>query len=282
MTTGKLDLDGFFQQDARRIMAAREEAIRIHGAGNIDAAGDHLERQVRSILSSRVPSRYCVVQGHIVDYNGRVSPQLDVIVTESLTARSLFQGADGTNFVPYESVYAVGDITSTYYKSREPIQAFAQKLRSIKQNLSRQTTRRNPLLSFLVFVNANGFALDDVEEFYRANPLDELPGFACFLDHAVLLHAKFLRNDYGDLLPVAYHTTPFVDSEPGKDNRWALIQWGSPERRLGANLMFMCVALLQHIQSCVLNPPNLYGYLVLSLDHQGGETFEWSTDKPDT
>ena len=130
------------------------------------------------------------------------------------------------------------------------------------------------IFSFIFFVNSESFTSAEVESYYRDTALDELPTFACFLDLGILLYAKILKNGFGQLMPVSYYISPVIDAKQNDDNRWVIMHWGTSEKRRGANLMALCVALLQHMQSCLLNPPNLHTYLALSLDYEGGEILE--------
>lgn len=274
MNTRCLDLSHVYRAEAQRIMEARRQAQTLHATGDIRAAGGQVERTVREVIACRLPPRYRTAHGHILDYNGRVSSQLDVIIAENLASKSLFEASDGTEYVPYESVYALGEIKSTYYKSQNPIQHFSGRLHSLHIDLSRQTGVGHRLLTFMFFCSANDFAVEDLEEFYRNTARDQLPSFICFLDLGTIVFTKFLPNGLGQPVPVQYHLTTVADTPADETHKWSLIKWGNQNDRAGPNLMFLHLALVQHLQECGVAVPNLYPYFVLSLNWDTGEMFE--------
>jgi len=269
----RLDLSGVYRRIADGLVRARGEAIAIHGTGDIRAAGNQVEIGVRNTIGERLPKRVRTTHGHILDYNGRVSPQLDLIVAEALSSKSLFEADDGTEYVPHESVYAIGAIRSTYYKSSNPIPEFSQVLSGLKQ-LNRQTHIKNPILSFMFFVAANDFAVEDIENHYRTTPREELPTFICLLDRGVVIFSRVLRNGYGQPTPTQYHLADGLGVTASENDKWTLIEWGEESERGGANLMFVHLALIQHLGACQIAAPNLSPYFTLSLKPNGGVLFE--------
>ncbi len=260
MTDKPFDLDSVYQGDVNQIYVAQQNAKIIHASRDIRASGDHVEQSARKIVTSRLPFRCRVTHGHVVDFHGRVSPQLDVIVCDGHGSHGLFQAADGTEFVPYESVYAIGEVKSTYYKAKDPIREFSNSISGIQSSHWRNVTNRNPLFSFMFFVDASTFQLNDVKELYCNTPVDALPTVICFLNRGILCHSRFGRNGYGALLPLAYHICPAEDTKPNTENHWTLLSWdANPAAR---NLMFLQVILSQHIETCRLEPPDLQHYLL--------------------
>lgn len=274
MSVRKLDLSNVYRMEAQRIIEARQQARTLHGSGDIRAAGGQVESAVREVITERLPPRYRTTHGHILDFNGHVSSQLDVIIAENLASKSLFEASDGTEYVPYESVYALGEIKSTYYKSQEPIQHFSNVLHNIHTDLSRQTNIRHQLLTFMVFCSANDFAVADMEEFYRNTPRDRLPNFICLLDLGTIIFTKFLPNGIVQPVPVQYHLASSAAVSSDENHKWSLIKWGLENDRAGTNLMFMHLAIIQHLQECGIAVPNLYPYFTLSLKWDSGEIFE--------
>jgi len=273
MSTRHLDLSNIYRLEAQQIVEARELARTLHGSGDIRAAGGEVESVVRKVIAGRLPQRYRTTHGHILDFNGRVSSQLDVIIAENLASKSLFEASDGTEYVPYESVYALGEIKSAYYKSQEPIQHFSGVLHNIHTDLTRQTNIQHKLLTFMVFCSANDFTVADLEEFYRNTPHDRLPSFICFLDLGTVIFTKFLPNGLGQPVPVQYHLAMAPETPLDENHKWSLIQWGQENDRAGSNLMFLHLALVQHLQECGVAVPNLYPYFILSMDWDKGEIF---------
>jgi hypothetical protein len=128
----KLDIPTIFKSDAEDIAKAREKAIRIHGT-DIRAAGNEVEINVREYVKRMLPPRYYVTHGHLIDANGEVSSQLDIIIADNFNIPSLMTTKDGAEYIPVDSVYAIGEIKSTYYKSQDYIQGFSKVLEDIEK-----------------------------------------------------------------------------------------------------------------------------------------------------
>jgi hypothetical protein len=112
----KLDIASIFKSDADDLLKARDNAIKIHGT-DIRAAGNEVEISVREYFRRMLPPRYYVTHGHLIDINGQVSTQLDLIIADNSNLPSLLTTRDGTEYIPIDSVYAVGEDKSNYYKS---------------------------------------------------------------------------------------------------------------------------------------------------------------------
>lgn len=274
MTLRRLDLSNVYRAEAQRIGDARRQAQTLHATGDIRAAGGQVEDSVRSVIAERLPARYRTTHGHILDYNGSVSSQLDVIIAESLASKCLFEASDGTEYIPYESVYALGEVKSTYYKSQKQIQQFSNVLKKLAGDLTRQTHVNHRVLSFMIFASANDFSASDIEEFYQVTPREELPNFLCFLDLGTVVLTKFLANGLGQPVPVQYYLANSIDVSVDEKQKWSLIKWGKEGDRSGPNLMFLHLALIQHLQECGVSVPNLYPYMVMSMNWDSGEILE--------
>src|SRR5919107_4344941 len=131
-----LDIAKLFHDEAAELKKARDRCIQIHGT-DIRAAGNEVEMAVRSFFQRMLPKRFYVTQGHLIDRNGTVSPQLDMIVSDNTTMPSLLTTADGTEYIPIDSVYAIGEIKSTFYRSQNYIAAFSETMRSLRQDMVR-------------------------------------------------------------------------------------------------------------------------------------------------
>lgn len=71
--------------------------------------GDNAELHWIEMLSSFLPKRYSVDKAFVIDVNGAVSEQLDVVIFDQQYSPQIFKNANGTVYVPAESVYAVFD-----------------------------------------------------------------------------------------------------------------------------------------------------------------------------
>lgn len=137
----KFELERVFRSDAADILAAREKARIMHHGRDIRAAGDEVEIAFRKKLGRKLPSLYYVGHGHIVDEQLHQSSQLDIIIANNAGAPILFQAENGSEYFPYESVYAIGEVKPSYDNSRQYIHAFSDTLRSIHAQLQREPLR---------------------------------------------------------------------------------------------------------------------------------------------
>jgi hypothetical protein len=126
----------------------------------------------------------------------------------------------------------------------------------------------------MLFVAANDFDVEDVEDYYRSTSRDRLPTFVCLLDRGVIIFSRVLQNGYGQPIPTQYHLAESTRVQATERDKWTLMEWGDEAYRCGANLMFLHLALAQHLESCPVAVPNLSPYFILSLAPRGGVVFE--------
>src|SRR5262249_49327370 len=124
MALTPFDLGGYFVDDANELVEARKKAAKLHKNKDIDAAGDEVEIPVREMLEKRLSGKYYVGHGPIVDSRLVTSRQLDVIIADNANTPVLFKAKNGSEYMPYESVYAIGEAKTAYDNSKKPIQAF--------------------------------------------------------------------------------------------------------------------------------------------------------------
>ena len=237
-----LELDKWFDRAAAAIVRSRQEAIDIHGAGNISAAGSQVEHAVRDFLRRMLPPRYYVTSGHLIDPAGHISSQLDVIIADSHMLPSLLKTNDGTEFVPASSVFAIGEVKSAYYKSGQYFGNFCKTLERINGELSRPAVENtafelspesemhhvllgskhrclNHLFAFLLCVDAGEFQLEQVAEVLTSSKAADLPNTAVFLtgDGAgILVYARVRQNG------LSFHKYP--EEVAGEGYRWCLVR----------------------------------------------------------
>lgn len=126
-----------YHEDVQALLSSRRAGAVIHSTGDIRASGDETEIALRHFLRKRLPQKYLVGHGHVVDRFLTVSPQCDVIIADNSATPVLLEGKDGLQYFPYESVYAIGEVKATYYQSGRPISAFSNTIKEIKENLKR-------------------------------------------------------------------------------------------------------------------------------------------------
>jgi hypothetical protein len=119
MTLPKLEITAIIQQDIEEIFSSRQKSKVLHQTKNIDASGDEVENAVRRVIRRKLPLKYYVSQGHIVDKALSTSSQLDIIIADNSGSPVLFTSENGTEYFPYESIYSFGEIKSTYYAAKK-------------------------------------------------------------------------------------------------------------------------------------------------------------------
>jgi hypothetical protein len=89
-------------------MAARLNAARI-AISHPTAIGTAAEINWRQMLEDYLPSRYKVSDGFVVDAEGLISRQIDVVIFDRQYSPFIFN-QDNTFYIPAESVYAVFEV----------------------------------------------------------------------------------------------------------------------------------------------------------------------------
>lgn len=275
--TSQLDIPAIFASDATDLLKARETAIRIHGT-DIRAAGNEVEETVRSYFRRMLPNKYYVTHGHIVDFAANVSPQLDIIITDNLALPSLMTTKDGTEYIPIESVYAIGEIKSTYYKSHKYIEALSDIVRSMRTEMQREdipntayggitpwtnirdaTLGRgnrilNQLFSFLLCLNSGDFRFDDVLDVFRDRELAHLPNLTVLLDKGVV-HRGSVAND--GVSVNRYPEWPDDDDEQWLFCPYHGLEVGTLE---GNHLGLLYFSVIEHLNNSLVEPAPLWKY----------------------
>ncbi len=199
------DFEFYLQDEALRLVFARERGIRLHHTGDIRAAGDETEIPIRGVLKRKLPSGYYVGHGHIVDKTLKTSGQLDVIIADTFGSHPLLKSDNETEYFPYESIYAIGEAKSSYKKQH--VADFITKRKQIEKGLNRKQTdpnqvyrgQGNPMFSFMLFVNSDGFKAVDLTEMYRNDGGFFTPNVICLLDRGIVASISFFdapREDY--------------------------------------------------------------------------------------
>ena len=273
-----LDLAGMFKSDANDLIRARERAIRVHPT-NIKAAGNEIEEKVRNYLRRILPPRYYVTSGHLIDPKHRVSPQLDVIISDSLNLPSLVKTKDGTEYIPITSALVIGEVKSTYYKSKQYYEEFHRKISAINGQMFRPLVHNtfygglndgtifqdimlaspnkyiNNLFSFLFCVSGGDFDFARLKPFINSTDANLLPNLTVLLDQGVVGYARM--NEKGEF---KYHKYPNEAEQSEHDWFFARaydVEEGSPE---GAHLALLYGQLINHLSTSRLEPANAYPY----------------------
>jgi len=274
-TDPKFELLQFLQVDAADLIAARHRSQLIHRTSDIRSSGDEVEISARAFLKRRLSLQHYVGHGHVVDSAGNVSSQHDVIIADGTNTPVLFRGRDGAEYFPYESVFAIGEVKSTYYAAKKPIEAFVEATDRLRSELSREQTPkeyigegmslapamksnsprpyRNPLFTFMLFVDAGDFTFEDVRALYERTAVSHLPSVVCLLGkgNIVYLVHDIPPSPTHNLQPVPEFAEYLM---PNGERNWYLLE-PALDMIEGSSLGILYALLSTHLIDCKLVPP---------------------------
>ena len=269
--------------------AAREKALLLHPS-DINAAGNEVEDAVRAYFRRVLPQPFYVTSGHLIDSKHQLSSQIDVIIADASNLPSLYTARDGTEYIPITSVYAIGEVKSTYYKSKRYFAQMKKALANIQEmdrplvkntawggELRRDTTIQdvvrgsnnrflNHLFSFLFCVDAGDFAFEDVTAHLQSTDPSLVPNVTVLLDRGMMMRSQ-LKAD-GSL---RYHRYPTEAPPPKYD--W---MFGESVNE-GSNLAVLYGMLINHLTNSHLEPANAYPYTDKLLAFRRS-TLRWAKD----
>lgn len=264
----RFELHKVLNSEVKAILEAREKGKLLHQSSDIKAAGDEVEQTIRRILRTKLPPSYYLGHGHVVDHRWFSSPQYDIILSNRSSVPPLFKSENGTEYFAYETIFAVGEIKSTYRRDQNYIGKFIESCRRLRK-LQRQKVDergqmyRNPLLTFMLFVDSGDFEADHVEEMYLSAVTTELPNIVCFLDKGLIMSVQFALNDFGEKVPLKVNTIPeFSGTVEKRCTHWTLFNFSNDADKLGGNWGYLYYLLLGHLDFCQLSSPNISTYLM--------------------
>lgn len=261
----KFELSTVYKTYADQLLLAANISGFLLESANIDASGGEVEGSLRILLSQLLPDRVAVTHGHIVDRSTAVSYQQDVLIAESFYTKSLIRTLDGTEFYPFEGIFATGEVKKTWSQNKlmQAIKSISRNKNELKRNevspdqlatgssfikLSQPISSnafRNPLFTFT-------FAID-FDKTYKENKLADiyndignkklLPNISVVLKRGIYVLVDEEKLDKGELSIKLY--PEFIS--PEVKCRWVMLKL-KPEENL-AYLIFM---LTQHINDTVL------------------------------
>lgn len=92
--------------------------------------GDATELDWRGMLTDFLPRRYGVAKAFVIDVDGNMSHQLDIVIHDRHYSPLLFE-VGGAHFIPAESVYAVFEIKQAFNKGH--IEYAGDKIASVRK-----------------------------------------------------------------------------------------------------------------------------------------------------
>ena len=269
----KISIDTFFDFEAEGIDIAQSQVKLIHNTGNIRASGDHFEIAVRNFFRTKLPDKYYISNGHIIDTTLSTSPQLDMIIADNFRTPILYKTFDNTEYLTYESIFAYAEIKSSWKKqyiddfvlTKERMSSFLNRP-EISPNyieaggkgifIDKPTTinsHKNPLLSFMFVGVSNTFTYEDITEQYKSKDWKFLPNILCLFDKGIIVNINKPALDQKIFKINLY--PEFVENKD--ENEWILLQFDKKRSTLGT----LYYIILEHLNTCVLGYPNMLEYM---------------------
>lgn len=188
---------------------------------------------------------------------------------------------DGTEYVPIDSVYVVGEIKSTYYKNSKYIESFTDVLSKIKNEMFHENVPNtayngitngnslmrdmvlgkgnkilNKLYSFMLFVDRGDFKFSEIANHFSTSDRKNLPNSTVILNQGVIIYAKLVDK---------LNFSRYPDEIEDDDYDWCFSPFEPIEAECGSmegnHLGFLYYSLLEHIANSYLEPPALSKYM---------------------
>ena len=130
----KNQLRSAFLAKQNHLLAALEIVPDLTGHGT--TIGDDSEANWARVLREFLPARYGVAKGRVIDSQGGISDQIDLLIYDAQYTPLLAKTANGDLFVPAEAVYAVFEVKQKM--SRQFLDYAGKKIASVR-DLKRTT-----------------------------------------------------------------------------------------------------------------------------------------------
>lgn len=269
---GQLSIKDFFWLDVQKIKSACKQADIIRGdAKNVRTAGDEVEITLRNFFKEKLAPKYDVTTGHVVDHNLKVSPQLDVIIADSIKSPVLATLTDKTQHVFYETVYAIGEVKKSWYDDTL-LEKFSSTIKTIKTELERDdigkdilecgdnqlkikgevtsNPRRNMLFSFMLFAEKS-VNLKKITNTINATPNVFLPNVIVFIEGGVVVNVNKSMLAQNKVEINLYPELVTKD-----DGEWIFIGLDEENQRL----TYLYLLLLEHLKQTIVATPDIQSY----------------------
>lgn len=269
---GQLSIKDFFWLDVQKIKSACKQADIIRGdAKNVRTAGDEVEITLRNFFKEKLAPKYDVTTGHVVDHNLKVSPQLDVIIADSIKSPVLATLTDKTQHVFYETVYAIGEVKKSWYDD-SLLEKFSSTIKTIKTELERDdigkdilecgdnqlkikgevtsNPRHNMLFSFMLFAEKS-VSLKKITNTINATPNEFLPNVIVFIEGGVVVNVNKSM-----LVQNKVEINLYPELVTKDDGEWIFIGLDEENQRL----TYLYLLLLEHLKQTIVATPDIQSY----------------------
>ena len=268
----KISIDSFFSPESAYLDMSLSQVNLIH-ATNINSSGNQFEVAVREFFNQKLPEKYYISNGHIIDNELKTSPQLDIIIADNFKTPILYTTIDNNEYLTYESIFSYAEVKTTWYKkyisefivTRQRLDKFLTRAdvdpRYIDTggkgiHLDTPTTnncKKNPLLGFLFIGRSPDFKFTDVATIYEEAEWKYLPNILCLYDKGLIVN---VNKEYLDKGVFKINLYPEFISDKS-ENEWVLLSYDKKQSTLGT-LYYM---VLEHLNTCVLGQADMLSYM---------------------
>jgi hypothetical protein len=208
-------------------------------------------------------------------FQSHATKSLDIIIADNLRSPLLYKTRDGTEFIPFESVYAIGEIKKRFIDDH--ISDIVNTIQRFKENIVRELVEpnfldvgstgllidkstttypyKNPLFWFYIAVDydPSKFKLKELTEtvLEQAN-WKYLPNIFCILNKGVVLCVHKGKLKEGVISILLY--PEFADNSKYD---WYLYE----TKKESESLAFLYYILNEHLRFCLLKQPDMMNYL---------------------
>lgn len=273
---GSIDIDSFFVYEAAEIEMACKVADLLHNSKDIRASGNEVEISVRNFFKRKLESKFYVSNGHIVDSNLLFSSQFDIIIADNFKTPILYKTQDGTEFLTYESIYAIGEIKKRW--GSDLLGEFIETITKNKSKLKREEVSsnfidtggkglyldipvteypfQNPFFYFAFIASSDDFDFEDIRDTYsKCNDWGMLPNIICIMNEGIIVNIRKMKSQNNKFKINLY--PEFVKVDEKDQYEWIFLQLEKDSSSLGS----MYYLIHEHLNNCVLKQADLMIYM---------------------
>ena len=171
------------KQETLRSILGESKGIK-HPVGN----GDNSESGWKEFLNKILPKKYGVDNGYVIDYEGNISDQIDIIIYDNLYSPYIMSSGSGVKYIPAEAVYAIVEVKPTMTKV-ESVKKLKRTRRGVTvAGIRRPKPKLTNILGILLTKESN-ITKDEtiknyLEEYTNINLLCALDKYTIFCDRS--------------------------------------------------------------------------------------------------
>jgi hypothetical protein len=167
------------------------------------AKGDASECEWINMLTSYLPSRYCADRAFVIDCEGNVSDQIDIVIYDRHYSPFILKQG-GSTYIPAESVYAVIEVKPTLnMRNVEYASKKANSVRRLKRTTAtivhaggRIEKPKKPFFILAGILTIDGYLSDKLKNNLDKAKKDNFLNFGCSLQDGAFWFKKCRGNKY--------------------------------------------------------------------------------------